>query len=269
MNRYFRYLMFVIIALQTFFAVAFILRLEFAVSLWPFPNTSRLSFLFIASIFAAAAVSTLWCLFAKEDGALAGIALDYFIIFAPVTILAFQLNAIQRSNPLVLFGLSGAFVVAFGVSLFLWSRTVPIRDPRPLPRLVRGSFVFFIIALIGVGTAMVLKTPNILPWTVTPEGSVVYGWMFLGAAAYFVYTLLRPSWHNAAGQLAGFLAYDVVLIVPFVQHFATVSSELRPNLIVYTLVVSLSGLMAIYYLFINPATREWLSSVKPQPVTTA
>lgn len=257
MNRYFRYLMFLIVGVQAFFAVAFILRLDFAINIWPFPNTSRLSFLFIASIFAAAAASTLWCLLAKEDGALAGVALDYFTIFIPVTIFAFQLNVIERSNPLVLFGISGALVIAFGIGLFLWSSRIPIRDPRPIPRLVRWSFVLFVIALILVGGAMVLKTPNILPWMVTPEGSVVYGWMFLGAAAYFAYSLLRPSWHNTAGQLAGFLAYDVVLIVPFLQHFANVPPELLSNLIVYTLVVSLSGLMAIYYLFINPATRAW------------
>lgn len=257
MNRYFRYLMFVIVILQTFFAVAFIFRWEFAVNLWPFPNTSRLSFLFIASIFAAAAASTLWCLLAKEDGALAGIALDYFTIFVPVTVFVFQLNSIERSNPLVLFGISGLVVIAFGVGLFLWSQRIPIRDSRPTPRPVLIAFVIFIIALLIVGGALVLKTPNVLPWVVTPEGSVVYGWMFLGAAAYFAYGVLRPSWHNAAGQLAGFLAYDVVLILPFIQHFANVPPEWLPNLIIYTAVVSLSGLLAIYYLFINPTTRAW------------
>jgi hypothetical protein len=60
---------------------------------------------------------------------------------------------------------------------------------------------------------------------------------------------------NAAGQLAGFLAYDLVLIGPFVLRFATVEPERLPSLIVYTTFVSFSGLMAIYYLFINGTTR--------------
>jgi hypothetical protein len=269
MNRYFRYLMFVIVAVQAFAAVALILRLDFAMNLWPFPNTSRLSFLFIASIFAAAAASTLWCLLSKEDGALAGIALNYVTIFVPVTIFAFQLNVMERSNPLILFGFTAMFLVVFGAGLFLWSSRIPIRDPRPLPRLVGWSFVIFVLALLLAGSAMILKTPNIMPWTVTPEGSVIYGWMLLGAAAYFIYGLLRPSWHNAAGQLVGFLAYDVVLIVPFIQHFANVPPDLRPNLIIYTLVLVFSGLVAIYYLFINPATREIRPSAKAQPQTVS
>jgi hypothetical protein len=102
---------------------------------------------------------------------------------------------------------------------------------------------------------LILKVPDTIPWAITPELSVVMGWMFVGAAAYFVYGLLRPSWANAAGQLAGFLAYDLVLIVPFLTRLPTVSPEHRLGLIVYTLVVSYSGLLAAYYLFVDKQTR--------------
>jgi hypothetical protein len=87
--------------------------------------------------------------------------------------------------------------------------------------------------------------------------SVVVGWMFLGAAFYFFYALLRPSWVNSAGQLAGFLAYDVVLIVPFLTRLPTTPPQNRLGLTVYTAVVLYSGLLAIYYLFINKPTRLW------------
>jgi hypothetical protein len=86
---------------------------------------------------------------------------------------------------------------------------------------------------------------------------VVIGLMFLGAATYFAYGLLRPSWANAAGQLAGFLAYDLVLIGPFLSRLPTVAPEHRAGLTIYIAVVSYSGLLAIYYLFIHPATRVW------------
>ena len=82
-------------------------------------------------------------------------------------------------------------------------------------------------------------------------------WMFLGAAMYFAYALLRPSWVNAAGQLAGFLAYDVVLIVPFLTRLPTVAPEHQLGLIVYITVVSYSGLLALYYLFIHKPTLIW------------
>ncbi len=252
MVRYFRYLLIVFSVAQAFFAVAFILQLRFATRLWPFAYTNQMGFLFIASIFAAAAASTLWCIAAREDGALAGVALDYMLIFAPTGIFVFQ---IARNNSLILFGIVCVIGALFGLGMFLWSRRIPIRDPRPMPRLIRAAFIFFIIALVIVGVQMVLKVPNIMPWSITTQASVIYGWFFLGAAAYFAYGLLRPGWHNAAGQLAGFLAYDVVLIVPFLQRLPTIEPGLRLNLIIYTLVVALSGLLAIYYLFINPQTR--------------
>jgi hypothetical protein len=67
---------------------------------------------------------------------------------------------------------------------------------------------------------------------------------------------------NAAGQLIGFLAYDIVLIVPFVTRLPMTASEFRLGLTIYSAVVTLSGLLAIYYLFINKATRErtWMRS---------
>jgi hypothetical protein len=79
--------------------------------------------------------------------------------------------------------------------------------------------------------------------------------MFVGAAVYFIYGLLRPSWLNAAGQLLGFLFYDLVLIEPFITRLSAVSDENRLGLYIYTAVVTVSGLIAIYYLFINRPTR--------------
>jgi hypothetical protein len=49
----------------------------------------------------------------------------------------------------------------------------------------------------------------------------------------------------------GFLAYDLVLIIPFLQHFANVRPEMLLSLTIYTAVVSYSGLL----LFVHPPTR--------------
>jgi hypothetical protein len=65
------------------------------------------------------------------------------------------------------------------------------------------------VALLIVSTRLIMKVPHSIPWMITPELSVVIGWMFFGAALYFAYGLLRPSWANAGGQMAGFLAYDL------------------------------------------------------------
>jgi hypothetical protein len=147
--------------------------------------------------------------------------------------------------------------VLVGVAGLAWSLRFPLDRTIPMPGPVRWSFVVFLGALLIVSTRLILRTPNVIPWTLTPELGVVVGWMFFGAAAYFAYALLRPSWNNAAGQLAGFLAYDVVLIVPFLQRLPTVAPEHRVGLIIYTTVVAYSGLLAIYYLFVNARTRVW------------
>jgi hypothetical protein len=261
MNRYFRYFLFVVCAVQAFFAAAFVVPLPLAVQLWPFPDTTQMTYIFIASIFAAAAASTLLPLLLREYGALAGVALDYVTIFIPMAIFAFQIAL--GGSAILLFGVLLIAGAAFGLGLLLWSIRIPIRDPRPMPRPVYWSFAFFAVALVVAGGALVLKTPNVLPWRLTPELSVVCGWIFLGAAAYFGYGVIRPSWGNASGQLAGFLAYDLILILPFLQRLPTIAPEFQFGLIFYTIVVSYSGLLAIYYLFINPTTRVWPS---PTPV---
>jgi hypothetical protein len=257
MNRYFRNFLLLVCAVQLFFAVAFVTRLPFVVRLWPLPYTNQTSFIFIASIFAAAAASTLWCIVTREYRALIGVALDYGVILTPTAIFSFQTASGSRASALIGFGVACMIGVIFGLGLLLWARRFPVGDAKPVPRLVYGSFAVFVIALIIAGGSLVLKTPRILPWQVTAPASVFYGWFFLGAAAYFAYGLLRPGWYNAGGQLAGFLVYDLVLIVPFLGLLPTISPALRPNLIIYTLVVSFSGLLAIYYLFFNSSTRLW------------
>jgi hypothetical protein len=257
MNRITRALLIVISVTQIGAALAFILQVSSITRLWPLPYTNAASYLFIGSIFAAAAASTLWCVFTGESRALAGIALDYITIFIPLAGLLFQLAARTRRADLTTFGVISIVSVAFGLGMLLWSRRQPVRDTQPAPRLVVGSFAFFVVALLIAGGLMIFKSPRILPWSTSMDSQIIYGWMFLGAAAYFAYGVLRPGWYNAGGQLAGFLAYDVVLIGPFLARLGNISPDLLPNLIIYILVVSYSGLLAIYYLFIHAPTRLW------------
>jgi hypothetical protein len=261
-----RYVLYVVVAFQAFFAVATFFQWPVATALWPFDGTTPLTYTFISSIFAAAAASTLWAAASKQYGALAGIALDYLTIMGPMSIFAFLVG--QRGEGAPLFGFAAAclFGAVFGAALLAWSLSQPLDRSVPLPRLVRWSFVAFVIALLIVATRLLLQHPNVMPWTITSDLSVVIGWIFFGAATYFIYTLLRPSWANAGGQLAGFLAYDVVLIVPFLQRLPTVAPEHRLGLIIYTIVVTYSGLLAFYYLFINRSTRVWGAQPASRPV---
>ncbi len=256
MTKTVRYLLFLVSAAQIVFAVAFFRQLTWATNLWPFPGTTPLTFIFVSSFLAAAAASTFWVAASENYGALAGVGLDYLGILTPMAILALQLGARSGNTQLTVFGIQCALGVLFGLGLLRWSIRIPLDRTLPLPRPVRLSFVVFIIALLIVSARLIRNVPTI-PWTITPELSIIMGWMFFGAAVYFAYALLRPGWLNAAGQLAGFLAYDAILIVPFLTRLPSVAPERRTGLLIYTAIVTYSGLLAIYYLFIRKPTRVW------------
>ena len=228
-----------------------------AVGLWPFPGTSPLSNIFLASFFAAAAASTGWVALARRERALAGISVDYLGVFVPFS--AFGVIRLSGDGAQGLLGFVVASVIAVGFGAWLWLRVPahPWLDTRPMPSPVRASFAVFASTLVVAGVLLVLQVPNILPWTVTPDLSTLFGFTFFGAAAYFAYGVRHPVWENAAGQLAGFLAYDVVMIGPFVSRVPTITDELRLSLWVYVAVVVYSALLAAWYLGLDPRTRIW------------
>lgn len=250
-----RTLLFAVGTIQLASAVALFFQWPPVTALWPFPGTTPLTFIFVASILAAAGASTLWAVASQQRAALAGIAIDYIFILVPGAIYTWQLASGTGGEGLGLYVVASLLGVLFGVWLLFYSLRAPLDQSVPVPAPVRWAFVIFVVALLIVSVLLIRQVPNILPWSVTPELSVLIGWMFFGALTYFVYGLARPSWANAAGQLVGFLAYDIVLIVPFLQRLPTVAPELRLSLWVYTAVVVFSGLLACYYLFVHAPTR--------------
>lgn len=255
MPRALRIASLVVCGLLAILAVAFFLRLPFVVNMWPFPGTTPLTYVFIASILLAAAASTLWPILTENYGALAGVALDMIAILGPVGVLALRLGAGGAGAGMTTLGVVCLALAAVGVVMLLWSLRTPLDETPPTPRPVYWSMVVFVVALVYVAYRLIAQQPNVIFWSITPDLSLLIGFIFLGAAFYFAYGLLRPHWSNAGGQLAGFLAYDIVLIVPFLQRFSTVNAENRVGHLIYTAVVVYSGLLASYYLFINPTTR--------------
>ncbi|MEX1170193.1 MAG: hypothetical protein WEE50_08635 [Chloroflexota bacterium] len=260
----------VVAAVQAVVGLLFVFDVSWAVGLLPFEGRTPLSNIFVGSIFLAAAASTAWCITEGSGRAIAGIALDYVAIFIPFTIVSFAAAAgasSDRAPALAAFGVSTAVGALVGVWLLRWAMARPWTDPRSLPSPIRVAFVVFVLALVPVGLVLVLQVPNILPWPVTPELSTLFGLMFLGAAAYFSFGLLDPRWENAGGQLAGFLAYDLVLVVPFLVRLPTIEPSLLPNLVVYTVVVIGSGILALFYLAIHAPTRVRIRTAEtpPQP----
>ncbi len=233
-------------------AFGFIFRLPLALRLWPWED-GRYSYLFVGSILAAASAAALWIGWTGELAVLPAGSLNIFVIALSTSIYFFNLVSQGRSGMLI-FGIASIVMALMGAAAFLWSRRLPLSDPRPTPGLVRVSFGIFIVSLFLAAGALILHLP-VFPWDLNPDTSIVFGCIFLGDAFYFIYGLFRPRWGNAFGQLLSFLAYDLVLIIPFVLLFDTVKPDHRINLIVYTAVLIYSGGLAAYYLLFNPQTR--------------
>jgi hypothetical protein len=234
------------------FAFGFIFRLPFATATWPWED-GRYSYLFIGSILAAVGAAALWVGWTGEFGALPAGSLNVFVIALTTSIYFFLLVSRGRAD-MTLFGVFAAVSAAASLIAFFWSVKIPLKETRPMPKLVKISFWIFIASLFLAGGALILQAP-IFPWALNPDTSVIFGCIFIGDAFYFLYGMFRPNWHNALGQLLSFLAYDLVLIIPFIGLLDTVQPERTINLIVYTAVLIYSGGLAVYYLFINPQTR--------------
>jgi hypothetical protein len=250
--KYFRTLVLIGGLANLVLAFGFIFRMPFALSIWPWED-GRYSYLFIGSILAAVSAAALWIGWTGELGVLPAGSLNVFVI-ALTTSIYFFIQGSQGRSGMFIYGFVSALIAFASGATFFWSRRLPLTDTRPTPNLVRISFGVFIVSLFLASGALILRMP-VFPWDLNPDSSVVFGCIFLGDAFYFIHALIRPRWGNAFGQLLSFLAYDLVLIVPFLSLFDTVKPERIFGLTVYFAVLVYSGGLAVYYLLINPQTR--------------
>jgi hypothetical protein len=256
MNRYLSLAMIVSGVALLLLGLGFLLQLSWVTWVWPWTIANPLSYTFLASICAAIAAPIIWIGLKRETAAMAGGAINLFVTGAAMAVFCFQLYAADNSRQgILIFAIVSAVFALTCIWLFWTSYKLPFVDEKPMPTMVRFSFAFFALALLLTGGALVLKTPNIFPWNLTEELRVMYGWIFLGAMCYFIYAVYKPKWSNAQGQLLGFLAYDLVLIVPFLLHFRDVAPEHVLSLIIYIGVLLYSGALAVWFLFINKETR--------------
>jgi hypothetical protein len=234
-------------------ALGFSVQLKLATNLWPWPD-GRYSYLFIGSILAAVGAAAVWIGWSGELGALPAGSLNVFVITAAVSAYFFHLSSQAGRSNLLPYAIAELLMAVASAAAFFWSSRIPLRASIPTPALVRVSFGVFIAALFLAGGALVLGA-QIFPWKLNPESAVIFGCIFLGDAFYFLHGLFRPRWNNARGQLLSFLAYDLVLIVPFAALFKTVQPGRMLNLVVYLIVLIYSAAVAVYFLFIDPRTR--------------
>ena len=253
MRRFYRTLFVILGSLSFILTIGLCLPMTLVTGILP-PAGSFPLHTFLASITASLTASLLWIGFSGELGVATAGAIDLAVFYGGLTI--FQLLSPRHESQQMLAGVLLCLVgVIVSLGIFLRFRRFPIEDRRPMPLPVRVSFVAFVAVLLLVGSALLLQVPDVFAWTLNPMSSALLGCFFLGSSCYFLYGLLFPSWHSACGQLWSFLAYDLVLIVPYLFHFATVSPAHLPSLIVNTVILIYSAALAVYYLFLKKETR--------------
>lgn len=235
-------------------AAGFAFRQPWAVRWWPW-ETGPLSYIFLASMLAAVGAAAAWITFSGETGSLPAGFLNLAVTFGGITVYPTLVGGTTEISTTAA-AVVGALAV-LNVVLFVWTLRLPPPTFEAVPWLLRGSYILFTLILLAVGIALILRTPDVMPWPVDGDVPVVFGWIFVGDAWYFAYAIVRPDWHRARAQLWSFLGYDVVLFVPLAASIRDVAPELRPNLVVYLAVLAYSGVLAVYYLIANPATRGW------------
>lgn len=231
----------------------FLAQVPWVTGLWLWPD-KPLSYVFIASILAAIAVPILWIALTGEAAAIRAGALDLTVMYGGMFVYAITLTGNPGEPRLWPYVLAFGLATAGSAGAFILTRQVPWADPRPMPQPVRVSFGAFAVVLTGAAVGLLVHA-SIFPWQLGQETSVMFGLVFLGAATYFSYGVLDPHWGNAVGQLAGFLAYDLVLLAPFLERFTTARGGSLASLIIYVAFLLYSGALASYYLFASNATR--------------
>ena len=235
-------------------AAGFLLGWRDVVRVWPFLGYG-LTPVFLAAMLVAIAAPVIWIGLSGELAALRGGAANLLISAGGIAAYALAQSWGDPAGRVQTFGVIHLAVAMAAFLLLVWSQRAVWRDDRPTPVLVRIAFAIFGLTLVAVGTALMLRW-DVFPWPLDDDASIVYGLFFLGAAVYFAYGLWRPVWGNAKGQLVGFLAYDLVLIVPFARLRLTSPSL---SLAIYLTVIAASALVAIWYLALSPRYRLWAS----------
>ncbi len=247
-------------------------RQEWATQLWVWDD-ARMSFIFLASIAAAVAAPAFWVAITGEFRAWAGVAINGVVVSTLAS--AYLLSRVVRdltpeALPTALVFLSLTPLAAMS---YRWARGEPVQNRRRSPRFVNGWFVVFIAILVITGTALILQVDRIFPWNLEPATSTLFGCFFLGASAYFVYAVRHAYWVIAAGALSSFLAYDVVLALPYLRMLVDDEESTgyggmyggyrsdggddvnETSLVLYLAVIGISACVALYAFLAHPDTR--------------
>ena len=264
----------------TVLSIGFFFRAEWAMTAWPWPE-AKMSYVFMAAIGAATVGALVWTAISGDVAALAPGAINTTVSMMLGAVYFGQRGIRQDDGEMLIWAASCLVYGILVFRIYVWSRSQVVLSTMPTPTYLRWSFLGAAAVLGIVGFLAYVQVPHIYPWDVQSGTSSLFGALFLGAASVFVYGLVRPVWAFAAGNLWAFLAYDLILLIPYIGMIGDDSDSTSgggyydmygggtaststgdgvntPSLVIYLTVITLSLLVICYTLFVRPHTRiQW------------
>jgi hypothetical protein len=248
-------------------SVASYARVESARDVWPWRDQAMTD-RFVAAYLVAFAGSLLWVVVTGELAAFAGIAVTVGVNALGMAIYLGYKATLGGSGGLTLHVL--AMIGLLGVAVLVFRRFGSLKPKRLIatPKPIMIGMVVYPIVLLSAAVRLILQQRNVFPWDPRPEWSTIIGLGLVGSAAFFAYGAFRTGWTHAGAQFAGFLAYDLVLIFPYVRmlregdgssgsslYGSSGSTVNEGPLTLFLVAIGTSALLAVWYLFIDRETR--------------
>jgi len=232
----------------------------FASQIWPWQEV-RLCTFFLGALLAAYGAG---CLTVAINGELtaaiggsAALAVAFTAFSSQVALI--ELSGI-KTRLLIPAAILGGLGLVATINLAVVARTKVSVERAPRSLLV----VFRVMSILigGVAVALLSGVHGLLPWTLSAQTRLLVGCVLIGFSANYAVTALRGSWTGAQVVLVGLLTYDALMLMPLLRHFADVGPEYLLTLVINIVVVSLTALLAVYYLFL----RTVISFTAPPPL---
>ena len=210
---------------------------------WPVQE-GPLSYRFIGSILLAQAIALGWTAITLELNYARGGTIGFAAMNAGMLI--FALTRIQ--DPALRMGwiVVNSAMLLGGLALFVLGARYPQQDTRPVPGLVRWSFLILSLALTAATVMLLARAPVVFPWKLSPDTSVLFGLFYFASITYFIDGWRRAGMGNALGQLAAFFVYDIVLIPRYLAHWEKAQGGFKISLMVYLAVLFWSAGLAVW-----------------------
>ena len=204
--------------------------------MWGTPTipTFWLNLYLIGATLTAYSIPTLWIGITRTYRALVGGALSLLVSFGGMGIYLLRLGIIQV-------GQFCLYIAILSLWFFFLGYRKPKRKAEHLPTTTQWLLAFALTISLLEGLYLVVPLPGHFPWLLTPEISVLYGWVLIGGAFFFGWSLVQPIWENGYPVLYALIAYDLLLIGPLLSLLKAPSEVAVIPLFLWFAIVAVAG----------------------------